>query len=446
MKLSQALRLSNTPRVALVGAGGKSTAMFLLARELAKPVLLSTTTHLSLGQLSLADYHYTFTTPDQIPWPGDEFPRGVVVVTGLEAGAGRVGGVSESVLNQLFAVANSLSIPFIIEADGSRQLPVKAPARHEPVIPEFVDTVVVMAGLSALGKPLSQEWVHRPERYAELSGLALGTEISPDAYVRVLTHPEGGLKNLPAHVRRVVLLNQADNLDLQAQAQAIAIKPFHGDQLLAHYQSVVIAALQDSAVIAVHEPVAAVILAAGGASRFGVAKQLLIWHGEPLVRRAARISLEAGLSPVVVVSGEYTADTRHALSNLDVQLVENPEWSLGQSTSIKAGLAVLPEETGAVIFLLADQPIVPASLLQTLREIHSSSLSPIVAPLVDGQRANPVLFDQDTFTDLASIRGDVGGRPLFAKFHVSWVPWHDSRLLLDIDTPEDYQSLLQLDA
>ncbi|OGO29294.1 MAG: hypothetical protein A2W33_02670 [Chloroflexi bacterium RBG_16_52_11] len=192
--------------------------------------------------------------------------------------------------------------------------------------------------------------------------------------------------------------------------------------------------------------VAAVILAAGGASRFGVAKQLLLWHGEPLVRRAARTALEAGLSPVVVVSGEHTADIRHALSDLDVWLVENPGWSTGQSTSIKAGLAVLPVETGAVIFLLADQPIVPASLLQTLREVHSSSLSPIVAPLVDGQRANPVLFDRDTFTELASISGDIGGRPLFAKFPASWVPWHDSRLLLDIDTPEDYQSLLQSDA
>ena len=91
MKLSQALRLSKLPRVALVGAGGKSTAMFFLASELAKPVLLSTTTHLALEQLSLADYHYTFTSPDQIPWPADEFPQGVVVVTGLADDAGSIG-------------------------------------------------------------------------------------------------------------------------------------------------------------------------------------------------------------------------------------------------------------------------------------------------------------------------------------------------------------------
>ena len=446
MKLSQALRLSPLPRVALVGAGGKSTAMFLLARELAKPILLSTTTHLSLEQLSLADHHYIFTSADQIPWPGVEFPHGVVVVTGMNDGTGRVHGVSAPVMQKLFAIANSLSIHLIIEADGSRLLPLKAPAGHEPAIPDFVDMVVVVAGLSALGKPLVRDWVHRPERFAELSGLPMEAEITPGALVQVLTHPEGGLKSIPPHIQRVALLNQADDATLQAQAQSIATQDFNGNRLLDCYHRVVITSLQSSAVFAVHEAVAGIVLAAGGASRFGIAKQLLPWHDEPLVRRAARTALEAGLSPVVVVSGEYTTEIRSVLHDLAVEVVENPGWSLGQSTSVKVGLEELPAETGAAIFLLADQPVVPVSLLHALRETHSASLSPIVAPLVDGQRANPVLFDRVTFQDLARLSGDVGGRPLFAKYPVSWVPWHDSRLLLDVDTPEDYQTLLQLDA
>jgi molybdenum cofactor cytidylyltransferase len=92
--------------------------------------------------------------------------------------------------------------------------------------------------------------------------------------------------------------------------------------------------------------------------------------------------------------------------------------------------------------LLADQPQIPADLIASLVETHAATLSPLVAPLVQGQRANPVLLDRITFTDLLSLSGDQGGRALFARYPVEWVPWHDAAILDDIDTPEDYQQLL----
>jgi len=64
-------------------------------------------------------------------------------------------------------------------------------------------------------------------------------------------------------------------------------------------------------------------------------------------------------------------------------------------------------------------------------------LHPIVAPLVAGQRANPVLFDRVTFPDLMALTGDVGGRAIFSKYPVKYLTWHDESLLVDIDTPED---------
>jgi molybdenum cofactor cytidylyltransferase len=78
-------------------------------------------------------------------------------------------------------------------------------------------------------------------------------------------------------------------------------------------------------------------------------------------------------------------------------------------------------------------------------EQHAMTLSPVIAPLVDGQRGNPVLFDRNTFTELEKLKGDKGGRGLFSKFTVSWVEWHDSTVLKDIDTEEDYQRLLSED-
>jgi molybdenum cofactor cytidylyltransferase len=149
------------------------------------------------------------------------------------------------------------------------------------------------------------------------------------------------------------------------------------------------------------------------------------------------------LDPVVVVAGDQIPAIRQELAGLNVLLAPNPDWEQGQSTSVKAGLWSLPENCQGAVFFLGDQPQIPPILAQTLVEAHAASLAPIVAPLVDGQRGNPVLFDRDTFSDLTALEGDVGGRPLFAKYPVEWVPWHDPGVLLDIDTPEDYQRLSQ---
>ena len=114
-------------------------------------------------------------------------------------------------------------IPLFIEADGSRQKPLKAPAGHEPAIPGFVHQVLVVAGLSALGKPLTTDWVHRPERFAAITGLEPGDEITPNTLAQLLLHPQGGLKNIPPGARVTALLNQADNQELRDIARKLIL-------------------------------------------------------------------------------------------------------------------------------------------------------------------------------------------------------------------------------
>lgn len=459
MRLAQALRLVHDGeprqgpalRLALVGAGGKSTALFELARQLPPPVLLTSTTHLAEEQLQLADQHFYIEGPEDLAVLVRALPGGVTLLTGRGDEIRRTGGLPGPALERLLDLADERDAPLLIEADGARMLPLKAPAGHEPAIPDFANTVVVVAGLSALGKPLSSEWVHRPERFQELSGAAGGEEITLEMIERVLLHPAGGLKNIPEAARRVVLLNQADTLELKEQGRLLA------NRLLAAYHTVLVASLKpgglpsgvrapDSLEAGVHrayEPVAGIVLAAGESRRYGTPKQLLSWQGEPFVRRVAQTALDSGLSPVMVVSGAYTSQIRQALGNLPVILVHNPDWMEGQSSSVKAGLRALPPEAGAALFLLADQPQVPKDLILSLLENHAGNLMPIVAPQVAGRRANPVLFDCTTFPALMELEGDVGGRPLFSRYPVAWLPWDDPRLLLDVDTPEDYHRLLK---
>jgi molybdenum cofactor cytidylyltransferase len=453
MRLSDALRLMTTPRLAFSGAGGKTTALFRLGRETldlavqhaASPhtVFLAASTHMAVEQLSLADRQIIMAENEAIGPPPGGWPAGLLLFTGPIGSDRRTSGLSTAQMDGLFACAEETQIPLLVEADGSRQRPLKAPASYEPVIPAWIETVVVLAGLSGLGHPLTAEWVHRPERFSELAGIPLGQNIPVEALVRVLSHPAGGLQGIPAGARRVVLLNQADSAELQAAAQKMA------SELLQGYQAVLSASLafpEPASIHAVYEPSAAVILAGGAASRFGQPKQTLPWHGQALVWYAVRTALRAGLDPVVVVTGHAAEQVQKALAGLPVELVHNPDWAAGQSTSVITGLRRLPPQVGSALFLLADQPRVPAGLVRSLVETHAVTCSAIVAPLVQGQRANPVLFDRRTFPDLLSLTGDVGGRALFSRYPVSWLPWNDPNTLFDVDTLEDYQALLAIPA
>jgi molybdenum cofactor cytidylyltransferase len=298
--------------------------------------------------------------------------------------------------------------------------------------------------------------------------LNIGEPVNGEALVKVLKHINGGLKNIPMHARRTVLINQADTAELQAAAHGL-VRP-----LLSRYDSVVISNLKQETIFAVHERIAGVVLAAGESTRFGKAKQLLDWKGKPFVRAVATTALDAGLWPVIVVTGANAEMVEAVVKDLDVTILRNEDWKSGQGSSIKAGVKTLTqpplslpqiryenpyfqsnqldivfkggaqraEGVGGAIFLLSDQPQLTTSILHALVEKHAEELYPIVAPMVMDRRANPVLFDWDTFTDLIKLEGDVGGRAIFHKYPVEYLPWHDDRLLLDVDTPEMYQRLI----
>ncbi len=97
-------------------------------------------------------------------------------------------------------------VTWLVEADGARGWLLKAPAEYEPVIPSETDRVIVVAGLDAIGKPLEEGVVHRPEIAARLLGVPLGTAITPDLFARLVGHSSGGLRGSPSQSEVVVLL------------------------------------------------------------------------------------------------------------------------------------------------------------------------------------------------------------------------------------------------
>ncbi|TLM99559.1 putative selenium-dependent hydroxylase accessory protein YqeC, partial [bacterium] len=185
MNLRSALRVNKPESIAFVGAGGKTTSIFRLAYELPHPVIVTTTTHLGAWQVRHGDrWLVGLSELEKLT----DFDAGVTVLTGQPISDDRLGQLSSEELEYLHRMAIERGWSLLIEADGARQLPFKAPAEHEPVIPAWVDKVVVVAGLSGLNSPCNNAYIHRPEIFSTLAQLKPGERVGEEHLSRMLLH------------------------------------------------------------------------------------------------------------------------------------------------------------------------------------------------------------------------------------------------------------------
>jgi molybdenum cofactor cytidylyltransferase len=437
MKLHEVMRLHEPCRVAVVGAGGKTSTIWRLAESISGKVVITTTTHLGLDQIEKAENLF-ITGMDEIKNFDWGKTHRIISVTGPAVDGHRIAGLTSEQSNQLYQSSIEHKFSILIEADGARMLPLKAPGEHEPVIPEWLDTVIVVTGMSTLGQVLNEKNVFRVKEFSQLSGIPEGGQITGDGISKVVCSPDGGLKGIPGKARRILVLNQSENLELHPDIMRIAnnCKNIYDHVLITSigYQQ------KEPIVYARVEPIAAIILAAGGSSRLnGQPKPLVEFQGEMLVRRAVRTAIQAELSPVVVVTGYKSEKVIPTLASMNVDAIENLDWANGQSTSIRAGIQQLRNRCGAAIFMLVDQPFVSVELLEALIKQYQTTFAPIIAPMMDDKRSNPVLFDRVTFDELSKLEGDTGGRAILGHFDHAWLPWLDKRILMDIDTAEDLE-------
>jgi molybdenum cofactor cytidylyltransferase len=191
---------------------------------------------------------------------------------------------------------------------------------------------------------------------------------------------------------------------------------------------------------ATSEPrVAAIVLAAGRASRMGSNKLLAELDGMPIVRRTVTAALASQARPVVVVTGHEAAAVREALSGLDITFAHNPAYAEGMSTSLRAGLAAAGPIDAALV-CLGDMPRLLARHLDAViaaHRGHEAAAETIIVPTYDRKRGNPVLWPRRYFAEIAHLTGDVGARALIERYadHVCFLPIDDPAILVDVDTP-----------
>lgn len=185
--------------------------------------------------------------------------------------------------------------------------------------------------------------------------------------------------------------------------------------------------------------VAAIVLAAGRGTRFGVEPKLLApFCGKPLVGHAVEAALGSGASPVTVVLGHRGAEIRDALAALPVRFVPNPAYADGLSTSLKAGFAALPGGIDGVLVLLGDMPEVTPTLLDSLMRAWIEGGCPDAAiPTWQARRGNPVLLSTRLAPEIARLEGDGGaGQLLRSHAGVLEVALDTAAVTIDVDTEE----------
>ncbi len=186
--------------------------------------------------------------------------------------------------------------------------------------------------------------------------------------------------------------------------------------------------------------IAALVLAAGRSTRMGAVNKLIAEiGGKPLVRIAAEQALASRASTVIVVSGHEREKVEAALDGLPVHLVYNPDYADGLGTSLKAGIAAVPDDADGAVVCLGDMPQVNAALIDRLIAAFDPEKGAlVVVPSIAGRRGNPVLWARRFFPDLMQIQGDIGARHLIGAYGeaVAEVPVEGEAALTDVDTPE----------
>jgi len=462
--LPAALGLGCGPElVAFVGGGGKTSLLFALALALPGRVVITTTTRIFAAQMRLAP---AVVYADDLSRLGELLDaHGRCLVVGHVDGE-KAQGVSPDLPARLLARPDVDDV--LVEADGSRMRPVKAPAAHEPVIPPEATLVVPVAGLDGLEGPID-EVAHRAELVKRITNYELGIrneerervlspfareseedQLTAAALARLLTHPEGGLKGAPAGARVVPFLNKVESAERLSAARTAARLMLREPRV----ERVVLGAVQtEQPVSEVWRRVTAVVLAAGESRRMGRNKLLLPWGATTVLGRTLDNVGASAVHDMVVVTGhereQVEAIVRQqgppveedgSLAAASIQLVHNSGYANGMLSSVQAAVRALPLTSEAILVVLGDQPMVGPETLDHLLTAYAAAPAGLVAPYWGNRRGNPVLIDRRYFAELLALPADAAPRVLLARHanDLLAVPVANDAVLHDLDRPDEY--------
>jgi molybdenum cofactor cytidylyltransferase len=324
------------------------------------------------------------------------------------------------------------------------------------VIPPDTTLVVPVVGIEA-GNGRLGDVAHRPERIMSLLGIPTDTHhLQPGDIATLITHPQGGLKGVPATARVIPFINKVETAVQRHTARQIA----HHILTMAladradvasrpPITQVVIGAVQnDPPVQEVHTPVTAVILAAGQGQRMGETKQLLPWGEYTVLGQTIRQVQQSLVHDILVVTGHEAEKVAVVAQAANTKTVHNDQYaSRGMIASLQTAIRALTVDFSigktAVLVMLADQPLVQPETIDELLVAYWQGKGDLIAPVYAGKRGNPVLISSRFFAELLAFPVTAPPRLLLQKHpdHLHLVPVIDEGVVQDLDTMADYLHL-----
>ena len=193
--------------------------------------------------------------------------------------------------------------------------------------------------------------------------------------------------------------------------------------------------------------ISAIVLAAGEARRMGQFKLLLPWEGKTILEHVLDNLLQSQVNEVILVLGHEAHRILKRIPTQKIKVVINTDYREGMSSSLRKGLAAMKEKSTAFLVVLGDQPGIRKEIInQLIQSFHQSrEKRKIVLPTYKGRRGHPVLFSIQYHEEILRLRGDIGARQILKDHpeHTIEVEIDSDTILLDIDTPEDYNKFLK---
>jgi len=446
MLIHEALRLQRGDVVTFTGAGGKTSTLLHVGHELAKlgwRVVATTTTRVAADELTLMPASLNVSGASLRPVAVSRLlnQHQIVFLYHHIAHDKAIGLTPETVDSLIDSIDSDV---ILVEGDGSRRQPLKAPYEHEPVVPRSTTLMVPVVGVDAVGLPLDSDSVYNPESMMEHFGYHHGDRIKWPWVASVLRDPDLGLKGAPPRARVMALVNKVPPSGLKRNiARLIARLALREPRL----HSAMIGAVQDeNPIFEVHQRIAAIILAGGLSRRMGQpdnSKVLLPWDGRPIIRVIVDRLKRMRLDDMVVVTGHLAPKVRMALDQEPVRIAHNPNYREGDMlSSLQTGLRHMGAEIAACLVVLGDQPQLDNRVVSKLMIAYAEGKGKIVAPSYGQRRGHPILIDRCYWDELLAL--PPGGLPRdVINAHAdqtAYVKVETDSVLRDIDTPDDYQN------
>lgn len=438
MNISSLNVFNNQDQIAWIGGGGKTSLIFAVAKELySEKCFITTTTKMGINEKKFADISNSYdedTHPDLTSSIGINF----IYKGNHQVEKDKIIGLDTDQLEKISKQLRNENTPLLIEADGSKQKPLKMHADHEPVIPDFVNKVCVVVGLSAIGKTLDHKNFHRPELISDFLQIPIGCQIGWQNLFDLLTKEDGYLKKIPKHAKRILFLHQADEINDHTEIKNLALK------LKNYYDDILLSSIKSNS-LSIHAhwgSLSCAIIAAGGSTRFGSPKQLAIYNHKTFIENVIDTALKINFSEVSVVLGANFESILPTIRHYPIHIIHNQQWEKGQATSVNKSVAHLSKrEIEGIIFLVVDQPQLRVELLKNVIHKFAYEKNNVIVHSYNNQNRHPILFSRSTFDDLLRIGGEEGGRQLFEKYPPTKIPILDPYYALDVDRVEDLNEL-----